>query len=84
MYLLSAADAVEAMEFWGDQARSDQHPWPSTWVPLLGNGSGDHVVYEAAGDCRGQLFAFWHDEADYWMEERSSWSEEPAPAKLTA
>ncbi|CAN5279453.1 hypothetical protein BH09MYX1_BH09MYX1_02990 [soil metagenome] len=36
-------------------------PWKASWLPIMSNGAGDHVVYDRAN---GRLVRYYHDDED--------------------
>jgi cell wall assembly regulator SMI1 len=54
--LLAAAAVAEA---WQYLKECGGKPWRSTWVPLLGNEAGDHVVYDRSS---GAVLRYHHDD----------------------
>jgi cell wall assembly regulator SMI1 len=62
--LMSIADAVDTWNFLSDPMEDIQQPWEQSWVPILANGAGDHIVYVTSGANKGALLAYWHDAED--------------------
>ncbi len=68
--LMSIDEVVEAHAFLGDPSEEVQG-WKATWVPILANGAGDHLVFETAARGRGALIGYWHADDDRDVEEKS-------------
>ena len=54
--LLAAAAVAEA---WQYLKECGGKPWRSSWVPLLGNDAGDHVVYDRSS---GAVLRYHHED----------------------
>lgn len=62
--LMSIAESVGAWKFLSNPMEDIQQPWDQSWIPILANGAGDHIVYLASGTNKGGLLAYWHDADD--------------------
>jgi cell wall assembly regulator SMI1 len=54
--LMRVSDVVEAWQFLRE---SGGRPWKPSWLPVLDNGAGDHVVCDRA---TGVLYRYYHDD----------------------
>jgi cell wall assembly regulator SMI1 len=66
--LMSIQKVVNTWRFLSDPDEDIQQPWQDSWIPILANGAGDHVVYVGSGELRGQLIEYWHDSEDREVE----------------
>jgi len=85
--LMSIDQVVEAYGFLTDP-REEVFGWKASWVPLLANGAGDHLVFETASKNKGALIGYWHADDDRDVEDASllAWAKatRAALAKLPA
>jgi cell wall assembly regulator SMI1 len=59
--LMSVKDAIDTWRFLNHPKEDIGIRPKPTWLPLVYNGAGDHVMYETAPKRRGVLFRYWHD-----------------------
>jgi cell wall assembly regulator SMI1 len=60
--LMSVKDAIQTWRFLNHPKEDIGIRPKPTWLPLVYNGAGDHVMYETASKSRGVLFRYWHDD----------------------
>jgi cell wall assembly regulator SMI1 len=68
--LMSIDEVIDAHAFLNDPSE-EVEGWKASWVPILANGAGDHVVYETATKGRGSLIGYWHADEDRDVEAKS-------------
>ncbi len=70
-YLLTIDEALRAWQFILDPSNEFLEPFERFWFPIMGNGSGDYLVYVMSGRDTGRLVGYWHDDIDREIEYES-------------
>jgi cell wall assembly regulator SMI1 len=60
-FLHSLDTAIETYEAFSDPDGGARKPWKQTWLPLLDNGAGDHLVFDRS---TGAMIEYHHDAND--------------------
>lgn len=70
-YMLTIDEALKVWRFILDPNNEYLEPFEPFWFPIMGNGSGDYLVYVMAGRDIGSLVGYWHNDTDREIEYKS-------------